>query len=250
VFELPYVSYPEAALVNGVAPAEMFKPMLHTKQTAFSFGAMRGRGGDWMATTAKYAPDDLIDALVAIGYRAILIDRDMLNDQARIDAIVAASGSKAIVSPSGRYVLVELGGAVRAVMERIGHVGLVGTREREVGRPEFHLDDALTAPFTERLLDESSSITVLQPNEWSGTITFEVRSLTGQPGDVTVQLGDQSPQTVSVPGADWVTVSIPANLTAKETQLFVSTAIAPIPGDLRQATLAIQKIEAHDPLDP
>jgi hypothetical protein len=250
VFELPYVSYPEAALVNGIAPAEMFKPMLHTRDTAFSFGAMRGRGGDWMATTAEYAPDDLIDALVSIGYRAILIDGDMLNDQERIDAIVAAAGSKPIVSETGRYVLVELGAAVRSVVERISHIGLVATREREVGRPEFHLDDALTAPFTERLLDDSSTVTVLQPNEWTGTITFEVRSLTGQPGTVNVQLGDQPAQSVAIPDADWVTVSVPATLTAERTQLAISTAIAPIPGDLRNATLAIQNLEARDPLDP
>jgi hypothetical protein len=250
VFQLPYVSYPEAPPVNGIAPSEMFKPMLHTSATAFSFGAMRGRGGDWMATTAQYEPDDLIDALVSIGYRAILIDRVMLNDDVRIDAIATAAKSLPIESDNGRYVLIELGAAVPDVLERIDHVGLVGTRDREVGRPEFRIDDALTAPFSERLLDDSSRITISQPNEWTGTITFEIRSLTGEPGTVSVQLGDQPIQQVSLSGPEWVTVSIPATLADKQTSLSITTTINAIPGDLRQATLAIQSLEALDPLDP
>lgn len=75
IFQLPYVSYPEASHPNGEI-YDHFRPYLHSSSLKWSYGAMRGRN-DWQDSLedASVNLDAFLAKISIVGFSGIYVDR-------------------------------------------------------------------------------------------------------------------------------------------------------------------------------
>jgi phosphoglycerol transferase len=244
IFQLPHVSYPEAPLVNGAAPQDFLRPLLLTEDVSWSFGAMRGRGSEWMSALSEEPPGDFVADLIAIGYRGILIDRPALSDEQRERAIVDEIGGKPFVSDNERYVFVDLAPKAGEVLAENGHGGLLARRDRALSYPTIRFPDALTGPFTPRILDARGEIELVSDMPFVGTMTIRYRGLLGGPANLTVT----GPDGVSVTATDRPTPDGAGELTLNVSigpgtnRFVVTTDAAAVPGSPSDGRVAIDSV--------
>lgn len=74
IFQLPYVPFPENPGVYQMNDYELFKGYLHSKKLRWSYGAMRGRHGDWHEWVSSQTLDEMLTAISAVGFKGIYID--------------------------------------------------------------------------------------------------------------------------------------------------------------------------------
>ncbi|QTE30243.1 glycosyltransferase family protein [Pengzhenrongella sicca] len=121
VFQLPYAGYPETGPVNGVYDTEQLKPYLHSAALRWSAGGIKGRAtSDWPRAAAQLPASDMVSALAAEGFAAIMVDRTALGLAAPdLEAgLVANAGDPILQSADARYALYSLldeGASVRAL---------------------------------------------------------------------------------------------------------------------------------------
>jgi phosphoglycerol transferase len=82
VVQVPYEPFPEPPLNTPLGIYEPAKPYLHSEDLRWSWGAMRGRPGDWMAAYAGKPAAEVVAAARERGFRALLLDRGVLGAQA------------------------------------------------------------------------------------------------------------------------------------------------------------------------
>jgi phosphoglycerol transferase len=99
VAQVPYEPFPEPQLNTPLGIYEPAKPYLHSEGLRWSWGAMRGRPADWMATYAGRPAAELIAAARQRGFQALLLDRAVLGAQA---ATVEADYRSALGEPALR----------------------------------------------------------------------------------------------------------------------------------------------------
>jgi phosphoglycerol transferase len=77
VVQIPHMSYPESPPIHHLRDYEHFRAYLHTRTLRFSYGAMRGRYWDgWLHDAlSKHRLGDSLEALAAVGFHALLVDR-------------------------------------------------------------------------------------------------------------------------------------------------------------------------------
>jgi phosphoglycerol transferase len=135
VFQLPYLPFPEAIKdlpPYGMQDYDPFRGYLHSDSLKWSYGAIRGRAGDWQREVVKQPVAEMLDAVVAVGFRGLWIDRFGYPKEAReIEArITDATGEEPIQSPNGRFSFVDLRPYAREISERLGPEGVRKLRER------------------------------------------------------------------------------------------------------------------------
>ncbi len=193
VFELPRISYPEEGPVDGEAPQEFFKPYLHSDDLRWSFGGMRGRESDWQEQVAPpvASTPDFLDAISAVGFAGVLVDREAYVDGGRgIEAELAAlTVTPPMVSEAGDVAFYDLRRYAGEYRAEVGDRAVAVRAERELARPTMWWGAGFS--FQERTPDltvqhpgapEATSVLVNHTDrEWRGTVHFEVRSyLPGQ----------------------------------------------------------------------
>ncbi len=76
VFQLPYISFPEAKRPDLQDPYEHFKPYLHSHTLHWSFGAFRGSLEDKLHQSIAFKPpEEMVNTLVRLGFNGITISR-------------------------------------------------------------------------------------------------------------------------------------------------------------------------------
>lgn len=111
IFQLPYMSFPESAALNGVYDTDQLKPFLHSDTLRWSGGGIKGRAAsDWPATVAALPPDLAADALAAAGFSGVVLDTAALGDQAGSvrEAWQAVAGVPVVIGSDGRYLVFDL----------------------------------------------------------------------------------------------------------------------------------------------
>jgi phosphoglycerol transferase len=111
IFELPYMTFPEAPAVARMQDYDPIRPYLHSQTLRWSYPAMRGRSADkWVHTVSSLPPAQLLTTVAANGFAGILIDRDGYEDKATTieAALQAALGAAPSVSEDGRLVFYSL----------------------------------------------------------------------------------------------------------------------------------------------
>ncbi|MHB8657790.1 MAG: hypothetical protein ACYC91_07510 [Solirubrobacteraceae bacterium] len=78
VFELPYEPFPEGSPLNSMGGYDPLRGYLHDSRLRWSFGAIRGRPGDWAAQLAQQPPQVKLPAIAAAGFTGLWIDADGL----------------------------------------------------------------------------------------------------------------------------------------------------------------------------
>jgi hypothetical protein len=117
VFQLPYLSFPEAAglpageggprgLLLDYAPVRLY---LHSSDLRWSYGAMRGRPSDWGLHLQTVPPSSLAAAVAASGFAGVTVDR--LGYPRRSGDLIAGLartlGSKPLYSPTRRFAFID-----------------------------------------------------------------------------------------------------------------------------------------------
>jgi MFS family permease len=108
VVSLPYEPFPEPE----ARPRGLYEPAkgyLHSDGIRWSWGAMRGRPEDWVATVVDKPPADVVRAARERGFAGILVDRLSYGDQAGpIDSGFRQLLGEPFGDPNGRYLFFSL----------------------------------------------------------------------------------------------------------------------------------------------
>lgn len=202
VFELPRLSYPEEAQVDGEAPQELFKPYLHTRDLNFSFGGMRGRESDWQeqASPPVAAVPDFLDTIGAVGFSGVLVDREAYTDGgvAIERELVALLGDPLAISAGLDWAFYDLRPYANAYRARVGDAAATARAQATLAQPTMWWSDGFAfqdrAPdltVSHRAASEATSVVVNHTDQpWRGTLGFTVRS--DQPGPFTLRVGEVS----------------------------------------------------------
>jgi phosphoglycerol transferase len=110
VFQLPYVFFPEAGTIVGTGPYDQVRGWLHADSLRWSWGSVRGRDGDWQGAVVRLPAPEALDALTAVGFTGLMIDRAGYEDRgAGIEAEYTRTlGQEPRVSPDGRLLFYDL----------------------------------------------------------------------------------------------------------------------------------------------
>jgi phosphoglycerol transferase len=121
VFEMPYVFFPEAGTIVGTGPYDQVRGWLHADSLRWSWGSVRGRDGDWQAALVRLPAPTALDALTAVGFTGLMVDRAGYEDHGeRIEAeYTHALGQEPRVSPDGRLVFYDLRAWARNLNARL-----------------------------------------------------------------------------------------------------------------------------------
>jgi len=121
VFEMPYVFFPEAGSIVGTGPYDQVRGWLHADSLRWSWGSVRGRDGDWQGALVRLPAPEALDALTAVGFTGLMIDRAGYEDRgARIEAEYTSTlGQQPQVSPDGRLVFYDLRAWARDLHARL-----------------------------------------------------------------------------------------------------------------------------------
>ena len=75
VFQLPYVPFPENPPVNQMVDYDHFRAYLHSKNIHWSYGAMKGREGDfWQKEITSKSLSDMVNNLSFAGFDGLYVD--------------------------------------------------------------------------------------------------------------------------------------------------------------------------------
>jgi phosphoglycerol transferase len=76
VYQLPYHPFPEAGADNALEDYGLARGYLNTRTLKWSYGAMKGRGGDeWLQLLAKRDVADQLELAARSGFGAVTVDR-------------------------------------------------------------------------------------------------------------------------------------------------------------------------------
>jgi phosphoglycerol transferase len=139
VFQLPYVYFPEAGFFCGTGPYDQARGYVHADQLQWSWGGMRGRETEWQEQVVRLEPRETLDALVAVGFSGVLIDRAGYPDRAQQleDGYAEVLGERPQVSPNRRLSFFDLRPYARELRTELGPAGTGALRDRTLAaRPD------------------------------------------------------------------------------------------------------------------
>ena len=110
VFQMPYVFFPEGGMIVGTGPYDQARGWLHADALRWSWGSVRGREGDWQGAVVRLPAPEALDALTAVGFTGLMIDRAGYEDHgAGIEAEYSSTlGQQPRVSRDGRLLFYDL----------------------------------------------------------------------------------------------------------------------------------------------
>ena len=264
VLQLPYMSYPENGSLHGLGDYDLFKGYFHTEDLRWTYGAVRGRATDWLASRGALPPAQLATAAAAAGFGAVYVDRGGYPDAG--EATVAALGT--LVGPGASHVGEGERQAffdLRPVATRLASATTAAERtqlsEALLYPVVLGFDDGFSygetsgdgLPF--RWAGSDARLTFDNARPGTRTVQFRARVFGGTavPSMVTLTLPDGSRRTITANDAG-TTLSFPMRLKEGDATLRLQTAGAPAPnpaGNVRDLRLRVEdpKFE-YPPLEP
>lgn len=121
VFEMPYVFFPEAGSIVRTGPYDQVRGWLHADSLRWSWGSVRGRDGDWQGALVRLPAPEALDALTAVGFTGLMIDRAGYEDHGTAieTEYTSTLGRQPQVSPDGRLVFYDLRAWARDLHARL-----------------------------------------------------------------------------------------------------------------------------------
>jgi phosphoglycerol transferase len=132
VFQLPYVFFPEAGFIIGTGPYDQVRGWLHADSLRWSWGSVRGREGDWQGAVVRLPAPEALDALTAVGFTGLMIDRAGYEDGgAVIEAEYTSTlGQEPRVSPDRRLLFYDLRPWARGLRTRLTKADIDALRRK------------------------------------------------------------------------------------------------------------------------
>ncbi|MBM3660615.1 MAG: hypothetical protein FJW95_14095 [Actinobacteria bacterium] len=122
VFNLPYIFFPESGIVNGIGPYDTARGYLQSDDLRWSWGGVIGTDADWAAGAAQSDTTELLERIVAVGFRGLVVDRRGYENSIRELAIDGAVGRARAVSPDGTLAFYDLREFADETRARLGPV--------------------------------------------------------------------------------------------------------------------------------
>ena len=121
VFELPHISFPER-LQLGTGPYDQARGFIFQPGLDWSFGFLRGARPDWAAALDRQPATQWLTTIVAVGFRAVVIDRAGYPDHGTSveHDLATVVGPSTITSQDGRYAYYSLGDFAVQTERRLG----------------------------------------------------------------------------------------------------------------------------------
>lgn len=132
IFQLPYVPFPEYPPVYNMGDYELFKGYLHSHNLRWSYGAMKGRNGNWQRIISEKPMDEFLTTISLAGFSGIYIDRNGYADRgAQIEAeLTNKLNVKQIVSKNNRLVFFDMVNFNAALKEKYTAAELEELKEK------------------------------------------------------------------------------------------------------------------------
>jgi phosphoglycerol transferase len=129
VFQLPYLPFPEAELSvppYGMVDYDPLRGYVHSDDLSWGYGGTQGRAADWQEQVVELPTDEMLDAVAAVGFRGLWVDRLGYPERARdIESEVRdALGTEPIVSDDGRFAFFDLRRYADGLERRLGADGV------------------------------------------------------------------------------------------------------------------------------
>jgi phosphoglycerol transferase len=136
VFQLPYLSYPESDKSYDMFDYDPLRGYLYSDKLRWSYGGMWNREGDWQVSVVRKPLADLVESIVAVGFRGLWIDRFGYADRAQAleKQLAGVVPQAALTSDNGRFSFFSLQSFADAQRARLGR-----TAERALRRAALAL---------------------------------------------------------------------------------------------------------------
>jgi len=251
VFQLPWQPFPEQPPQGSMSQYDQLKPFLHSATLRWSFGGMRGRESDWQEAATRLPPGQMLDAIVAVGFSGLYIDRAgyVGGDADRLVAAVqAALGPvEPLTGDGGRLVFFDLRPHHDDLVARLGPGGVTALSESTLHVPTAWWTGGFW--FEERPYghvlhyaphDATMEVFNRAAGAWHGTLEMQVRS--AEPGPHRVDVTVAGSVTHLAVTEAWTDVALPLTLAPGTTTVrFHSDApVVHDPGDPRALVFAVQ----------
>ncbi|MEX3983380.1 sugar translocase [Paraburkholderia sp. EG287A] len=112
IYQLPYAGFPETPPINALQPYDLARGYLHSSSLAWSYGAMKGRSGDFFFRALAREPlERQIEIARRVGFSGLYLDRHGYADNgaAEESELTHILGNPpAAISENGRLVFFDL----------------------------------------------------------------------------------------------------------------------------------------------
>jgi phosphoglycerol transferase len=204
VFQLPYVEFPESAMVNAERNYDPLVGYLHSRRLRWSYGAMKGRPADWPAATTTLRLGEVLPGVAAAGFDGVYVDHYGYAQPGRtVDpALRRVLGVRAFDGSRGRIAFSDLRAYRRALGRRYTPAQLADLRSATLaptsiaalsgaeGRPERSSTGDVTWWVTAR----HARLALVDPARRPRTILFvaTLRTGPGRRGTIALRYPDGS----------------------------------------------------------
>jgi phosphoglycerol transferase len=138
VFQLPYVPFPEPAPRFQMKAYSHFRGYLHSDELRWSYGAMKGRGGDlWQKWVSDMPLPEFIETLCFSGFYGIYVDRDAYEDRAvDLEAKLAAIlGTPPLDNSDNTLFFFDMSPYIGKIQQRLTETDWATLQDRALGTP-------------------------------------------------------------------------------------------------------------------
>ncbi len=251
VFELPWQPFPEEPARGSMAQYDQLKPFLHSKTLRWSFGGMRGRESDWQEAAVARPTATMLDAIDAVGFRGLYIDRagyvgdDATNLVSEVSA--ALDGETPLTSEDGRLLFFDLRSHHDRLVRSRGDAAVRELATATLDHPTAWWESGFW--YEERTYDHvfhnakvHANATIFNRNitTWNGSFTALAKS--AAPGAYGLDIVVEGQTTHFDLTDEWTEIRVPIGLDPGKTAITFTTNAPAIraPGDPRAIAFALQ----------
>lgn len=204
IYQLPYVSFPEAAPIHDTGSYDQVRGYLHSDHLRWSYGAVRGRDHGWQDALLGQPLDLVLRRLAAVGFAGLWIDRHgYLDNAVSLEQALSDRLAPPLVSGDGRlsfFSLVDFTAALRrdhpsSELDALTARTLSPVTTSPGDGLQRHREGGATHWFDG---EASATLHVTNPSPAPRTATFEARLEAAGPGTVTITWPDHSVEQVPV----------------------------------------------------
>ncbi|MCG2798735.1 MAG: hypothetical protein L6367_09370 [Cellulomonas sp.] len=242
VFQLPVAGFPESPAVNTLDPYDLLTGYLHTDTLSWSFGGVKGGDGEWQSAALTGGVTAALPAIVATGFRAVLVDRRGYADHgAAIEQEIRdiVGDVPTVVDPGKAVIVFDIG----AYADRLTATGDLPNREEVLTTPHLTFGDGFydeesANGSTYRWATGEAHATIVNPGQQREvTLTGSVTTIDAEAA-VDLTIGDRLFHLKAVDGR--LQIAVTAEVPSGVTAVTLTTDSAPTPStagdtrDLRQ----------------